>query len=223
MSIVLLTSPALPVFPSFWLLYCANSKQYVDLSNKTPQHSPSNPSPTPLNPPEQTMLRRAIVNKRTLLGSRFLSTLPQSSVGPVIPPTLAALTDRAQVDESTSLMSSLVSDLNQKLDAVRMGRGEGAVRRLREREKMLPRERIDYLLDPNSAFLEVRRGRRAVLQAGVKRQQHTAGAKRQQKHYAAYYITNPRISPFPRWLPSLRCPPSPVPVSTTVSTSPAGA
>ena len=142
MSIVLLTSPALPVFPSFWLLYCANSKQYVDLSNKTPQHSPSNPSPTPLNPPEQTMLRRAIVNKRTLLGSRFLSTLPQSSVGPVIPPTLAALTDRAQVDESTSLMSSLVSDLNQKLDAVRMGGGD----RRPPIFVQTPREVLDALL-----------------------------------------------------------------------------
>jgi len=63
--------------------------------------------------------------------------------------------DRKQVEESESLMKDLVKELNGKLDKVREGGGDGAVERLRKRGKMLPRERIDYLLDPGSAFLEL--------------------------------------------------------------------
>ena len=61
----------------------------------------------------------------------------------------------SQVEESTSLSESLLDDLNKRLARVRLGGGASAVERLRSRGKMLPRERIDYLLDEGSAFLEV--------------------------------------------------------------------
>jgi 3-methylcrotonyl-CoA carboxylase beta subunit len=49
----------------------------------------------------------------------------------------------------------LVDDLNQRLSRVRQGGPESARQRHHERGKLLPRERIDALLDPGSAFLEL--------------------------------------------------------------------
>jgi len=50
---------------------------------------------------------------------------------------------------------ALVTDLDDRLERARAGGPEAARARLRERGKLLPRERIDTLLDPGSAFLEL--------------------------------------------------------------------
>src|SRR6266446_6332984 len=52
-------------------------------------------------------------------------------------------------------MLELVAELRSKLDAVRKGGGEAAVRRHKERGKMFVRERIDAVIDPDTPFLEL--------------------------------------------------------------------
>ncbi len=57
--------------------------------------------------------------------------------------------------ENRAHMEGLVADLRDRLAAVRAGGGERAIERHRSRGKLLARERIDLLLDPDSAFLEL--------------------------------------------------------------------
>ena len=52
-------------------------------------------------------------------------------------------------------MSGLVSELRERTAQVAAGGGERAIERHRSRGKLLARERIDRLVDPNSAFLEL--------------------------------------------------------------------
>ncbi|CAI0557309.1 unnamed protein product [Linum tenue] len=52
-------------------------------------------------------------------------------------------------------MESLISQLQSNINQVLAGGGEAAVKRNRSRNKLLPRERIDRLLDPGSSFLEL--------------------------------------------------------------------
>ncbi len=52
-------------------------------------------------------------------------------------------------------MMGLLEDLRQRLGRVREGGGEQAVRRHRERGKLLARERVGLLLDPGTAFMEL--------------------------------------------------------------------
>src|SRR2546422_2234973 len=52
-------------------------------------------------------------------------------------------------------MLELVAELRSKLDAVRKGGGEAAVKRHKERGKMFVRERIDAVIDPDTPFLEL--------------------------------------------------------------------
>lgn len=49
----------------------------------------------------------------------------------------------------------IVNDLNERLNRVRQGGGEKSVARHRSREKLLPRERIERILDEGSPFLEL--------------------------------------------------------------------
>src|SRR5437763_2567523 len=51
-------------------------------------------------------------------------------------------------------MKQLVTELRSKLEAVKKGGGETAVKRHKERGKMFVRERIDAVLDPDTPFLE---------------------------------------------------------------------
>jgi acetyl-CoA carboxylase carboxyltransferase component len=51
-------------------------------------------------------------------------------------------------------MQELVADLRSRLETVKKGGGELAVRRHKERGKMFVRERIDGVLDPGTPFLE---------------------------------------------------------------------
>ena len=52
-------------------------------------------------------------------------------------------------------MRAAVDDLRAKAQAVRLGGGEAAAQRHKSRGKLLARERIDALLDPGAAFLEI--------------------------------------------------------------------
>ena len=52
-------------------------------------------------------------------------------------------------------MGALVDDLRARLAAARQGGGARAVERHRSRGKLLARERVDLLLDPDTAFLEL--------------------------------------------------------------------
>ena len=65
--------------------------------------------------------------------------------------------DRASVQARANRdsMSGLVADLHKKLDAVRQGGPERARERHAKAGKLLPRERIERLLDPGSPFLEI--------------------------------------------------------------------
>lgn len=51
--------------------------------------------------------------------------------------------------------AELVGDLRARLAAARLGGGEKARARHTARGKLLPRERVDTLLDPGSPFLEL--------------------------------------------------------------------
>src|SRR5437016_3685050 len=51
-------------------------------------------------------------------------------------------------------MRELVAELRSKLDVVKKGGGEAAVKRHKERGKMFVRERIDAVIDPDTPFLE---------------------------------------------------------------------
>src|SRR5665213_4630208 len=52
-------------------------------------------------------------------------------------------------------MRALVAELRQKLDAVSGGGGEASRKRHTSRGKMLARQRVDLLIDPGTAFLEL--------------------------------------------------------------------
>src|SRR5690242_10990170 len=52
-------------------------------------------------------------------------------------------------------MRGLVAELDDHLERVRAGGGEKAVERHRARGKLLARERIERLVDPGAAFLEL--------------------------------------------------------------------
>ena len=56
--------------------------------------------------------------------------------------------------ENSKVMESLVSDLKKKIAFSQMGGGKEAIERHISRGKLLPRERINYLIDPGSPFLE---------------------------------------------------------------------
>src|SRR3990167_9015146 len=57
--------------------------------------------------------------------------------------------------QNASVMHALVEDLKKKLDKIKLGGGPKARERHHEHGKLLPRERIDKLLDPDSEFLEL--------------------------------------------------------------------
>src|SRR5215218_6842604 len=52
-------------------------------------------------------------------------------------------------------MAELVAELRERTDKVAQGGGERAFARHRERGKLTARERIDRLIDPDSAYLEL--------------------------------------------------------------------
>ncbi|MFK7161281.1 carboxyl transferase domain-containing protein [Marinospirillum sp. MEB164] len=61
----------------------------------------------------------------------------------------------AQFQAKAQAMQALVDDLHAQLERVRSGGGPAAQERHRARGKLLPRERIEHLLDPGTPFLEL--------------------------------------------------------------------
>lgn len=57
--------------------------------------------------------------------------------------------------ESLALTTAQVKQLNERLALVRQGGGEKAIKKHLERDKMMPRDRIDTLVDPGTPFLEL--------------------------------------------------------------------
>jgi acetyl-CoA carboxylase carboxyltransferase component len=64
-------------------------------------------------------------------------------------------TTSREFGENRTRMDGLVAELRSRLAEVRQGGGEAAVRRHRERGKLLVRERLERLLDPGTPFLEI--------------------------------------------------------------------
>jgi 3-methylcrotonyl-CoA carboxylase beta subunit len=64
-------------------------------------------------------------------------------------------TSSAAFTENASAMRALVEDLNAELDQARLGGGDDARLKHLKREKMLPRDRVEALLDRGSDFLEL--------------------------------------------------------------------
>lgn len=56
---------------------------------------------------------------------------------------------------NSKLMQDLLSQLHSNIKKLIAGGGEEAVKRNRSRKKLLPRERIELILDPGSSFLEL--------------------------------------------------------------------
>ena len=72
---------------------------------------------------------------------------------PVIPTRVDTRSDDFRANATH--MQTLVADLTAKVRAAAAGGGDAARARHRERGKLLPRERIEALLDPGSPFLEL--------------------------------------------------------------------
>ncbi|HZG91470.1 MAG TPA: methylcrotonoyl-CoA carboxylase, partial [Pseudonocardia sp.] len=64
-------------------------------------------------------------------------------------------TTAAPAAGSAAAHRELVADLREKLAAARLGGPERARARHVERGKLLPRARVDQLVDPSSPFLEL--------------------------------------------------------------------
>ena len=54
-----------------------------------------------------------------------------------------------------AVMRALLDEFEQRQETVRQGGGESGQRKFRERGKLLPRERVELLLDPGTPFLEL--------------------------------------------------------------------
>ena len=83
------------------------------------------------------------------LATSFLGGAPV----PVLPSRIN--TAESQFDRNRERMRGLTQELQHALAAVRAGGGKESVERHRSRGKLTARERIDRLLDPGTAFLEL--------------------------------------------------------------------
>ena len=72
-------------------------------------------------------------------------------------PTLKSQIDRSTpaYTENTQVMQDLVDDLREQIDRIKLGGPPRSRARHEERGKLLPRDRIDTLLDPGAPFLEL--------------------------------------------------------------------
>ncbi len=64
-------------------------------------------------------------------------------------------TNSQDFQKNSEFHRGLASELKKKIEQVRQGGGEDAVKKHRARKKLLPRERIEKILDPGSPFLEL--------------------------------------------------------------------
>src|SRR4051812_19347674 len=86
-----------------------------------------------------------------------LAAVHSPSPGRFAVPVLADRLDRRSPEaaENRDAMLALLADLETHLDAARAGGGDKYVERHKKRGKLLPRERIELLVDRDSAFLEL--------------------------------------------------------------------
>ena len=63
-------------------------------------------------------------------------------------------TRSAEFADNAQIMQSLVADLKNKVEAIALGGGELARKKHTDREKLLPRDRVQLLLDPGTPFME---------------------------------------------------------------------
>ncbi len=77
----------------------------------------------------------------------------EGSAVPVLP--TAVDTSDPEFTRNRERMRHLVAELQERLELVRQGGGEEQVRRHRSRGKLTARERIERLIDPGTAFLEL--------------------------------------------------------------------
>ncbi len=91
----------------------------------------------------------AISQREEVSLGRFLEGGPL----PVLPTSVD--TGDPRFRENRRRMQELVEELRQRLSLVRQGGGEEQVRRHRARGKLTARERIERLIDPGTAFLEL--------------------------------------------------------------------
>jgi 3-methylcrotonyl-CoA carboxylase beta subunit len=63
-------------------------------------------------------------------------------------------TRSAEFSDNARLMQSLVADLKSKVEEIALGGGELARKKHTDREKLLPRDRVQLLLDPGTPFIE---------------------------------------------------------------------
>ena len=61
----------------------------------------------------------------------------------------------AEFQENTLYFQQLLAQLNQRMQQVQQGGGADAIAKHRKRNKLLARERILLLCDPNTPFLEL--------------------------------------------------------------------
>ena len=71
-------------------------------------------------------------------------------------PTLESRVDRnsPEYQENRAYFTGLMEELRQRIEQVRQGGGERAIVKHRSRNKLLARERVELLCDPETPFLE---------------------------------------------------------------------
>lgn len=77
----------------------------------------------------------------------------EASYGKVIASSID--TDSPEFKDNSKAQEKLVADLCQKVAEIKLGGGEKAIKRHLDRGKLLPRTRIEQLLDPGTSFLEL--------------------------------------------------------------------
>ena len=60
-----------------------------------------------------------------------------------------------EFQENTDYFQQLLDQLNERVRQVQQGGGEAAIAKHRKRNKLLARERIELLCDPDTPFLEL--------------------------------------------------------------------
>ena len=90
---------------------------------------------------------------RRLVNLKFNLNKGFSTLGPVIVNQID--TDSVSFIENAKAQELIIKDLREKVAQIKLGGGDRARERHLSRNKLLPRDRIDSLIDPGTAFLEL--------------------------------------------------------------------
>ena len=58
-------------------------------------------------------------------------------------------------NKNEDIMKMALSQMRTRLDKIALGGGKKAIEKQREKNKLTPRERIAYLVDENTSFIEI--------------------------------------------------------------------